>query len=79
MKYTHLKIEIFTFSVLANKLRSGATVEAETFSSVTLLMLKVANFGELCATSRPTAIVSIVNKMQLIQDKMMEKYDAYRV
>ncbi len=65
--------------MVANKLKSGVQVEAETFNSVTLLMMKVANFGEICAKVRPTAIVAIVNEMHMVQDRIMSKYDVYKV
>ncbi|KAK8402592.1 hypothetical protein O3P69_000761 [Scylla paramamosain] len=66
---------------VAQRLRKGENPvdTCETFESVTILFSDVVNFTEICSRITPMEVVSMLNAMYSIFDKLTEKHVVYKV
>ncbi|XP_071545685.1 soluble guanylate cyclase 88E [Panulirus ornatus] len=66
---------------VAKRLRKGENPvdTCETFESVTILFSDVVTFTEICSRITPMEVVSMLNAMYSIFDKLTEKHNVYKV
>ncbi|XP_064078216.1 soluble guanylate cyclase 88E-like isoform X2 [Macrobrachium nipponense] len=66
---------------VAQRLRKGENPvdTCETFESVTILFSDVVTFTEICSRITPMEVVSMLNAMYSIFDKLTEKHRVYKV
>nr|XP_053641407.1 soluble guanylate cyclase 88E-like [Cherax quadricarinatus] len=66
---------------VAQRLRKGENPvdTCETFESVTILFSDVVTFTEICSRITPMEVVSMLNAMYSIFDKLTEKHNVYKV
>ncbi|XP_050738004.1 soluble guanylate cyclase 88E-like isoform X2 [Eriocheir sinensis] len=66
---------------VAQRLRKGENPvdTCETFESVTILFSDVVTFTEICSRITPMEVVSMLNAMYSIFDKLTEKHKVYKV
>ena len=62
-----------------DKLKSGASVDPESYESVTVFFSDVHGFAELTSRSQPMQIVTLLNELYTLLDKIISKYDVYKV
>ncbi|XP_042225179.1 soluble guanylate cyclase 88E-like isoform X2 [Homarus americanus] len=66
---------------VAQRLRKGENPvdTCETFESVTILFSDVVTFTQICSRITPMEVVSMLNAMYSIFDKLTEKHNVYKV
>ncbi len=64
---------------VADELRQGHTVAAETFSSCTIYFSDIVGFTSLCGASTPLEVVALLNKLYIAFDSVIDSYDVYKV
>ncbi|XP_069142346.1 guanylate cyclase soluble subunit beta-2-like [Argopecten irradians] len=83
LQYEKKKTETLLYQMLpqkvANELKNGKTVEAEKFSSVTILFSDIVTFTNIAAASTPLQIVSMLNNLYQRFDQCTNKHDVYKV
>ncbi|CAB3405149.1 unnamed protein product [Caenorhabditis bovis] len=65
--------------VVADSLKRGNNVTAESFDSVTIFFSDCPGFAELSASSQPFEIVQFLNDLYTCFDNVISKYDVYKV
>lgn len=71
----------FTFKnrTVAESLKRGERVEAESFDCVTIFFSDLVGFTELCAQSTPFEVVEMLNDLYTCFDSIITYYDVYKV
>ncbi|GAU92595.1 hypothetical protein RvY_04652-2 [Ramazzottius varieornatus] len=64
---------------VAEKLKRGEYIEAETFISVTICFSNVMDFAELSAKSSPLEIVNLLNGLYSLMEGIINEHDAFKV
>ncbi|GAB6030014.1 hypothetical protein CHUAL_005705 [Chamberlinius hualienensis] len=66
---------------VADRLRNGepAVATCEVFDCITILFSDVVNFTEICSRISPMEVVSLLNSMYSIFDKLTSRHQVYKV
>ena len=64
---------------VAEQLKSGLSVKAEQFESVTVFFSDIVNFTEICANISPMEVTQMLNRLYGLFDNHIDKYDVYKV
>jgi guanylate cyclase, other len=64
---------------VAESLKRGQRVEAESFDCVTIFFSDLVGFTELCAMSTPLQVVDFLHDLYTCCDSIISSYDVYKV
>lgn len=64
---------------VADELKHGKMVGAETFSGATIFFSDIVGFTNLAGSSTPMEIVSLLNKLYTEFDEVLDQFDVYKV
>lgn len=64
---------------VADTLREGREVEAEKFTSVTILFSDIVSFTNLAAAVQPMQVVALLNQLYQRFDRLTNLHDVYKV
>ena len=61
------------------QLKLGKQVQPETFEEVTMFFSDIEGFTKIASLATPMGIVSLLNRLYMLFDNVIDKYDAYKV
>ncbi|CAH1251539.1 NPR1 [Branchiostoma lanceolatum] len=64
---------------VAENLRQGRSVEAETYDRVTIYFSDIVGFTGLVESMKPVEVVDLLNDLYTLWDKIISRYDVYKV
>eukprot|EP00081_Caenorhabditis_elegans_P014960 NP_494468.2 Receptor-type guanylate cyclase gcy-15 [Caenorhabditis elegans] len=65
--------------VVADSLKLGSNVSAESFENCTVFFSDCPGFVEMSATSKPIDIVQFLNDLYTVFDRIIDQFDVYKV
>ena len=74
----NLLCELLPKSVF-EQLKLGKQVQPETFEEVTMFFSDIEGFTKIASLATPMGIVSLLNRLYMLFDSAIDKYDAYKV
>uniref|UniRef100_A0A915J8H0 Guanylate cyclase domain-containing protein n=1 Tax=Romanomermis culicivorax TaxID=13658 RepID=A0A915J8H0_ROMCU len=64
---------------VADRLKSGCSVDPEAYDSVTILFSDVADFDSIAAKSSPLQLCSLLNDIYYTLDEIIDDYNVFKV
>lgn len=64
---------------VAEELKNGKTIGAETFEGATIFFSDIIGFTNLAGSSTPMQIVNLLNKLYTEFDEILDQFDVYKV
>ena len=65
--------------IVFEQMKRGKQVEPETFQEVTMFFSDIEGFTSIASRASPMEIVSLLNRLYMLMDNAIVKYDAYKV
>jgi class 3 adenylate cyclase len=67
------------FRSIADALKSGASIEPELYSHVSVYFSDIVSFTTMSSQSSPMEVVDFLNDLWIAFDSIIDKYDVYKV